>query len=170
MKASVGDRLVVVTPILGHAAREGRIVELRHSDGSPPYVVAWSDTGEQSLYFPGTDSRIEHDEAPGTERVPTPSTHAAGPAHVKTWSVTVYIYEQDPATDAHVVLHAEAEPPLQARGHARRAPGDLDVPEIGDEIAVARALRSLAERLEKAADEDVDSVSRLSDPVDLFRV
>ena len=29
---------------------------MRHEDGSPPYVVRWSDTGDQALFFPGPDA------------------------------------------------------------------------------------------------------------------
>ena len=43
MKASVGDRIVVVSSQLGHPVREGVVVELRHPDGSPPYVVQWAE-------------------------------------------------------------------------------------------------------------------------------
>jgi hypothetical protein len=167
MKASLNDRIVVVSARLGQNAREGRIVELRHEDGSPPYVVAWSDTGERALYFPGTDSHIEHLEERGADA--PPETTVSTPAHVKTWGVTIHVYEQGPNTSAHVVLHAEAEPPLQERGYAHRADGDTDVPEIGDELAVARALRKLAERLEQSADEDIAAVTAVTDPLDLFR-
>ncbi len=88
--------------------------------------------------------------------------------HVKTWGVTVYIYEEGPDTHAHAVLHAESEPPLQARASAHRAEADEDIPEIGDELAVARALRRLADRLEQAADEDIVAVMGMPDPVSLF--
>jgi hypothetical protein len=167
MKAALGDRIVVVSARLGQAAREGRIVELRQEDGSPPYVVAWSDTGQRGLYFPGTDSHIEHDG--GGPDAP-PAGRSTEPPHVKTWGVTIHVYEQGSDTSAHVVLHAEAEPSLQARGYAHRAEGDADAPEIGDELAVARALRKLAERLEQAADEDITAITGVTDPVDLFRV
>lgn len=85
-------------------------------------------------------------------------------SHVKTWGVTVFLYEEGPDTHAHAVLHGEAEPQLQARASAHRAESDLDVPEIGDELAVARALRRLADRLERVADEDIAAVNALSDP------
>ncbi|MGW4793582.1 DUF1918 domain-containing protein [Nonomuraea sp. NPDC004297] len=58
MKASTGDRLVVVSG-RGHGIRrEGLIVEVSHADGSPPYLVRWLDDGHESLVFPGPDSRI----------------------------------------------------------------------------------------------------------------
>jgi hypothetical protein len=42
---------------------------------------------------------------------------------------------------------------------ARLHPADRDVPEIGDEIAVARALSDLSHRLLKAATEDREQLS-----------
>ena len=38
MKASVGDGIIVKSTRLGGAVREGRIVAVRHADGSPPYL------------------------------------------------------------------------------------------------------------------------------------
>lgn len=49
MRASIGD-LVYVTST--GTARAGVITELRHRDGSPPYVVRWLDTGAESVLFP----------------------------------------------------------------------------------------------------------------------
>ena len=31
---------------------------MRHDNGEPPYVVRWSDTGVQGLYFPGPDAYV----------------------------------------------------------------------------------------------------------------
>ena len=59
MKASVGDRLVEQGLHVGDARRVGIITELRHGDGSPPYLVRWLDTGHESLVYPGPDARIE---------------------------------------------------------------------------------------------------------------
>jgi hypothetical protein len=44
MFASPGDRLVVHSQNLGGPIRDAEILQVRHSDGSPPYVVRWSDT------------------------------------------------------------------------------------------------------------------------------
>jgi len=150
MKAAVGDRIIVVPRVVGGPPRDAKVVELRHADGSPPYVVEWSDTGQRALYFPGSDGRVEHfgDAAPE----PAPSMH------VKTWRITVHVFEHDDETSARVVLHAGADEPLEARGHSRRAPGDPDVPEIGDEVAVARALHGLADSLLAAATSDMAGV------------
>jgi hypothetical protein len=59
MKATVGDRLVVRSAHVDEPVREGEIIELRHEDGSPPYVVRWSDSGHEALVFPGPDAYVE---------------------------------------------------------------------------------------------------------------
>lgn len=74
---------------------------------------------------------------------------------MKTWRITVHVFEHGAETSARAVLHAGAEEPVEARGHARRSPGDPDVPEIGDEVAVARALHELADSLMTTAATDL---------------
>jgi hypothetical protein len=59
---------------------------------------------------------------------------------------------------AHAVLHTDAPTQLDSRGETRRNPSDIDVPEIGDEVAVARALRRLADRLLGVASEDIEAI------------
>ena len=58
LHAAVGDRLVVRS--LHGPARDGEIVEVRHPDGTPPYTVRWSDTGHETLVFPGADAFVQH--------------------------------------------------------------------------------------------------------------
>ncbi len=58
MKAEVGDRLVVHAPRLDQADREGVIIEVRSSDGSPPYLVRWSADSHESLFVPGPDCTV----------------------------------------------------------------------------------------------------------------
>jgi len=156
MKASIGDRIVVVSAHVGAQVREGRVVELRHGDGTPPYVVEWADTGQRGLYYPGPDGRVEHlrGEDPSPPDVPVVST-----PHVTTWTVTVQVYEHGDETAARAVLHAGAEHDLVGRGTAHRNPHDAAVPEIGDEVAVARALHQLADGLLSAAYDDMAGVS-----------
>ncbi|GAA0913811.1 pyridoxamine 5'-phosphate oxidase family protein [Streptomyces thermoalcalitolerans] len=60
MRAQLGDRLVVESPATGDTRRDGEIVGLHHDDGTPPYDVRWSDTGEVTLVFPGPDARVQH--------------------------------------------------------------------------------------------------------------
>jgi len=62
MYAAVGDRLVIHAHTPGAPDRDGEILVVRRSDGGPPYLVRWSDTGHESLVYPGPDARVEHFE------------------------------------------------------------------------------------------------------------
>ena len=57
--------------------------------------------------------------------------------------------------------------PKHPEGHgvARRAPKDNDIPEIGDEVAAARALHALADALLHTASDDIEAV--VHEPVHL---
>jgi hypothetical protein len=59
MKARVGERLIMEGTHVGDGRRVGVIVDLRHADGTPPYVVRWLDGEHETLVFPGPDARIE---------------------------------------------------------------------------------------------------------------
>ncbi|MBM2616333.1 DUF1876 domain-containing protein [Actinoplanes sp. LDG1-06] len=69
--------------------------------------------------------------------------------HTRTWTVEVTIseYEDERRTRAAAVLHTDSRTPLRGEGEARRRPADTEVPEIGDELATARALADLAYKL-----------------------
>ncbi len=77
----------------------------------------------------------------------------------KKWNVAVYIGERDGRTHAEARLIPENETTLTGRGDARLHPSDRDVPEIGDEFAVARALNDLSHKLLAAATEDIEGVT-----------
>jgi len=62
MYAAVGDRIVIHAHHLDVPNRDGEVLEVRHADGSPPYLVRWSDTGHQTLMFPGPDATVQHFE------------------------------------------------------------------------------------------------------------
>ncbi len=74
----------------------------------------------------------------------------------KQWTVTIDIDEHDGHTRAVARLLTRDTERLTGVGLARLDPADRDVPEIGDEIAVARALSDLSHRLLQAATEDVE--------------
>jgi hypothetical protein len=165
MKASIGDRIVVARAVLGAPVRDGAVIEVRDPHGNPPFLVRWTDSGRESLLFPGPDAHIDH-VAPGqgaelagdlADRPASPPAQA-GAAHVKTWRVDVYLYENGADTAAHAVLHTGEATHLDSRGEAKRSPHDSPVPEIGDEIAAARALRRLADRLLGVAYDDLDAL------------
>jgi hypothetical protein len=157
VRASVGDRIVIASNRLDHPLRDGKIVECRNADGSPPYVVHWSDTGQTCFFFPGPEAQVQHLVEPHTTQGRAdaePRREVSPRRHVETWRVEVSLLEAGDDTTAHAVLVAEV-PGIDATGRAYRDPHDADVPEIGDEVAVARALRQLSDRLLGVAAEDI---------------
>ncbi|MFD8496064.1 DUF1876 domain-containing protein [Amycolatopsis sp. NPDC059657] len=87
--------------------------------------------------------------------------------HEKRWTVDIFIDEHENRTRAKARLHNQDETGLVGIGTARLNPADVNVPEIGDELAVARALNELAHRLLDAAADDLEGVTR--QPVHLER-
>ena len=78
---------------------------------------------------------------------------------VHTWHVTLNVFDHEDGTAAHAVLTTD-DGTVEGHGHARRNPHDLDVPEIGDEVAAARALHDLGVELLKVASRDLAGVLR----------
>jgi hypothetical protein len=158
MRAAAGDRIIVARPVLGQPVRDGKILEVHGSNGEPPYLVQWADTDRQSLYFPGSDSQVEHFGSP----LPPVGTGSATPVEpkeadddeprrVQTWHVDLYLSDSTEGAFAHAVLHTSAPGTLDGRGEAH---GYEEVAEIGDEIAAATALRQLADHLLAASSSD----------------
>lgn len=80
--------------------------------------------------------------------------------HAKTWRVDVYIFEEEgDVTRARAVLIGDAAEPLTGHGVSRRNPHDSEVPEIGDEVATARALRHIGDQLLGLADADIEQMT-----------
>ncbi len=138
--------------------RTGVVTGVRGPEGSPPYQVHWSDAdrGHDSLVYPGPDAHIEHPpdgkgaSAEGADAMQT----------MKRWTVDVVVAEEtegDSArTWAEVGLVADDGTALRGHGMARKHPTDLDVPEIGEELAVSRALSDLSRQLRQVAAEDIN--------------
>ena len=57
LHAAPGDQLVVRS--LHGPVRDAEIIEVRHADGTPPYLVRWSDDGHEALVFPGADAFVQ---------------------------------------------------------------------------------------------------------------
>jgi hypothetical protein len=85
----------------------------------------------------------------------------------KSWTVQIDIGEHEGRTRAVARLHTGARTLLTGKGTARLNPGDPNVPEIGDELAAARALSELAHTLLDAAADDISGV--LHQDVELTR-
>ncbi|KOV30246.1 DUF1876 domain-containing protein [Streptomyces sp. H021] len=68
--------------------------------------------------------------------------------HTSEWKTHLYLFEEEHTTKARVELDTGTTR-LTGRGTARCNPTDKDVPEIGDELAAARALENLAQQLKR---------------------
>ena len=80
-------------------------------------------------------------------------------ASLTRWTVEVFVGEDEGYTFAEAALHDDIGNHVLGTGRARLNPHDPDVPEIGDEIAVARALLDLGHRLLNIASADIESVT-----------
>jgi hypothetical protein len=160
MKAQKGDRIVLAGEQVDRPTRDGEILEVRGKDGAPPYLVRWSD-GHTGLLYPGPGSvlRIGAGHGEGAQ------AHAAEPPPepVKEWQVRVSIFESADDTTAKVVLVADSPQTLTASGESHRSETDQPATRIGDEVAVARALRHLADELLDTATHDIEAATGETD-------
>jgi Domain of unknown function (DUF1876)/Domain of unknown function (DUF1918) len=161
MRAHVGDHIVLAGEHVDQPTRDGLVKEVRGQDGEPPFLIEWSD-GHTGLVYPGPGSvlRITGSEEPGSPDPHRPAT-AGGTTtgRMHEWTVRVSIFESGDDTRATAVLLSDSPRQLTARGESHRSPDDEPVPEIGDEVAVARALRHLAERLVATAESDIEDLT-----------
>jgi hypothetical protein len=171
MKAHAGDRIILAPVTVDGPFRDGEIIEARGPGDSAPFLVRWSD-GRSGLIYPGPGSVLRVGPTPPPEAgagaapnagAASSSEPGAAPAdrtrRVHDWQVRVSIIESDDDTDAQVVLLADSPTHLTASGHSHRSAADSPIPEIGDEVAVARALRRLADQLLDTAAGDIEARS-----------
>jgi Domain of unknown function (DUF1918)/Rv2632c-like len=162
MRARVGDRIILAAEHIDQPTRDGEVVEVRGDDGGPPYLVRWSD-GHTGLIFPGPGTVLRLGAADEVVRTAPEPAHPNGGGstapvtYVREWTVRVSILESGDDTRASVVLLADAPGPLSARGASHRSEDDDAVATIGDEVAVARALRHLADRLVETAEQAIEA-------------
>jgi hypothetical protein len=74
----------------------------------------------------------------------------------KVWSIEVLLEETENETQATASLDARDER-ISGWGRARRNPADPAVPQIGEELATARALADLAHKLVDAATAEIEA-------------
>lgn len=143
MDAQVGDQFIINSRTAGQPPRTGEIIECIDQGGlTPHFRVRWSD-GHESIVYPGGDARVEPAAAPsGMER--------------RAVSISLRLEEDSDHCEAVATMRTSLGE-LTATGRARRNPTDPEVPMIGEELAIARALGQLAATLEAAAREAMDA-------------
>ena len=77
--------------------------------------------------------------------------------HIAEWSVRVFVFDHDDSVAARAEL-STGSTTLTGQGRARWIPGQANVPEVGEEVAISRALVDLADQLMTAAKADVESL------------
>lgn len=137
MRARRGDRLVIEGHRVGTTPRAGEVLGV---EGTVLHV-AWED-GHESTFVPGPDCRI----------VPRPQDEAREPSQLERFGGTIDLRI---AEDAH---HCEAVATLmtsrgafEGRGRSRRRVDDPNMPLIGEQLAISRALRALSDSLRQEA-------------------
>jgi Rv2632c-like/Domain of unknown function (DUF1918) len=158
MRARPGDRIVIASTTINQAVRDGQVLEARGPDGGPPYLVRWSD-GHEGVIYPGVGATIQEAAPDVGASVAPPTASGSVPTRVRDWTVRVSIVESGDDTDAEVVLVSDSPVELTAAGHSHRGRRDDSVPQIGDEVAVARALRHLADQLLATAATDIEAMT-----------
>ena len=78
-------------------------------------------------------------------------------SHTAQWKVRLHLFEDDDGTTQAQVVLDTGTTALSAHGSAHRHPADVNVPEIGDELAAGRAMVDLAHQLLSAAERDVQA-------------
>ncbi|MFP3987406.1 DUF1876 domain-containing protein [Streptomyces sp. E11-3] len=82
----------------------------------------------------------------------------------KQWTVRIQITEDGDDTHARAVLTTGDMSTVSGKGVARRNPIDRPIPEIGEELAVSRALEDLAIRLHDVASDDIVQLTGPAQP------
>jgi hypothetical protein len=125
---------------------------------SCPWTSGFRDQGFRRS--PGNrrhDDRVRHG-SPQQNGTAHPTEGIAMDA-VKTWTVQVDIDEHEDRTRAVARLRTDGSQSLAGTGLARLNPADRNVPQIGDELAVARALSELSHLLLDVAARDIEQTS-----------
>jgi hypothetical protein len=78
-------------------------------------------------------------------------------AHVAEWNVKIFVFDYEDSVNARAELQV-GKTTLTGHGHAQWIPGEPNVPEVGDGVAVSRALSDLADRLMLITKSDIESL------------
>ena len=142
MEAHVGDHLVVEGAKVGQPPRRGEVLEILQGVGGARLRVRWDDSAHETVLVPGPDSHIETGDAPPLERA--------------TMHVDVTVAEDSDHCEAVARLHVRGRE-FSGWGRARRHPADPEMPVVGEEMAVARALADVSHQLVVAAADSLES-------------
>ncbi len=175
MRAQVGDHIVLTATRVDDPTRHGEVLEVGDPDGGPPWTVRWSD-GHVGVFYPGPGSvrSIEAPDSAGACGI-RPGPRRRGRPVRRPHRATCGSGRSGSRSSSPVMTRARRScsspmprPTSRRTAMSRRSTHDPAVPEIGDEVAVARALRHLADRLLDTAEEDIEAMT--GEPAQVRRV
>jgi hypothetical protein len=143
MEAHVGDHVVVEGTKVGQARRRGEVMELLPGAGGTRLRVRWEGGDHESVISPGPDCRVETGEGgDGVDRM----------------SLRIDVSVSEDADHCEAVAHVRVRGrDFSGWGRARRNPADPEMPVVGEELAVARALSEVSHQLVVAAADSLES-------------
>jgi hypothetical protein len=142
MEAHVGDHVVVEGAKVGLARRRGEVLEILRGAGGDRLRVRWEGDDHETVIAPGPDLRIESGRGPVIDRS----------------SMRVDISLTEDADHCEAVAHVRVrDRDFSGWGRARRNPTDPEMPVVGEELAVARALSEVSHQLVVAAADSLES-------------
>lgn len=142
MEVHVGDHVVVEAAKVGQARRRGEVLEILHGAAGNRLRVRWEGDEHESVVTPGSDMFVE---SPASEYLDRTSLR-----------VDVAITEDADHCDAVARVRVR-DRDFSGWGRARRHPTDPQMPLVGEELAVARALSDLSHQLVVAAADSLES-------------
>jgi hypothetical protein len=142
MEAHVGDHVVVEGSKVGHARRRGEVLEILEGASGARLRVRWEGTAHETVLAPGPDTHVESGGGSGIDRL---AMH-----------VDVSVSEDADHCEAVARLHVRGRE-FSGWGRARRHPADPEMPVVGEELAVARALADVSHQLVVAAADSLES-------------
>lgn len=75
------------------------------------------------------------------------------------WDVAIFVRGEGDDRHAESLLHTPDGTDLSGCGHALRQPHYPPVPDVGEQLAVARSLTALAQRLFQAAFDEIHGIT-----------
>jgi hypothetical protein len=142
MEAHTGDHVIVEGPKVGMAPRRGEVIEVVHGAEGDRLRVRWDGDDRETLLAPGTDLFVEPSDRTEPERT----------------SVRVEVsITEDPDHCEAVARTRVRDREFAGWGRARRHPADPELPLVGEELAVARALSDVSHQLVGAAADTLES-------------
>lgn len=142
MEVHVGDHVVVEGAKVGLTRRRGEVIEILRGAAGDRLRVRWEGDDHETVIAPGSDLRVEAGAEQAMDRL----------------SLRIDVTLTEDADHCEAVARvAMRGREFTGWGRAQRNPTDPEVPVVGEELAVARALSEVSHQLVVAAADSLES-------------